>query len=109
MWTAVIRPSTWFFAFETPIASLMTFGLSLPWEEVGRQIFLCSILTNNFFPLVDTAEGIAGELISAGLVDIKDFIPVAQNLDRLIKDRAKMKNVVFPLVSFACLHLCFYC
>ncbi|XP_017490264.1 PREDICTED: serine/threonine-protein kinase OSR1-like [Rhagoletis zephyria] len=47
----------------------------------------------------DTAEGIAGELISAGLVDIKDFIPVAQNLDRLIKDRAKMKNVVFPLVS----------
>ncbi|KAI2799056.1 STE20/SPS1- proline-alanine-rich protein kinase [Blomia tropicalis] len=47
----------------------------------------------------DTADGIAGELISAGLVDIKDFLPVAENLQRLIADRVKTKNVVFPLIS----------
>lgn len=66
----------------------------------GRTIIggILKVLFKNFV-YSDTAEGIAGELISAGLVDIKDFIPVAQNLDCLIKDRAKMKNVVFPLVS----------
>ena len=52
------------------------------------------------FLLLDTADGIAGELISAGLVDAKDCQPVAQNLQRLIADRAKMKSVVFQLVSF---------
>ncbi|XP_075590328.1 oxidative stress responsive kinase frayed isoform X1 [Dermatophagoides farinae] len=47
----------------------------------------------------DTSNGIAQELVSAGLVDTKDFEPVAQNLQKLILDRAKMKNIVFPLNS----------
>ncbi|XP_075680458.1 oxidative stress responsive kinase frayed isoform X2 [Dermatophagoides pteronyssinus] len=47
----------------------------------------------------DTANGIAQELVSAGLVDGKDFEPVSQNLQKLIQDRAKMKNIVFPLNS----------
>lgn len=49
---------------------------------------------------LDTADGIANELITAGLVDAKDFTPMAQNLQRLIQERAKIKNVVFQLVCF---------
>ena len=65
--------------------------------------FTCSFLLLFFlfailFSLTDTSDGIASELISAGLVDMKDFLPVAQNLKKLIEDRGKMKNVVFPLV-----------
>ncbi|KAI7691332.1 Serine/threonine-protein kinase OSR1 [Sarcoptes scabiei] len=47
----------------------------------------------------DTADGIANELISAGLVDSKDFEPVAHNLQQLIQDRFSTKNVVFQLNS----------
>ena len=36
-----------------------------------------------FIWIKDTAEGIAQELITAGLVDSKDFIVVAANLEKL--------------------------
>lgn len=64
-------------------------------------------INSQFTFLADTADGIAGELISAGLVDVKDFVAVAQNLQRLIIERAKMKSVIFPLVC-ANFHLDLY-
>jgi serine/threonine-protein kinase OSR1/STK39 len=53
-----------------------------------------------FLSIPDTAEGIAQELISAGLVDSKDFVVVAANLQKLIIDRSTTKSVVFALVSY---------
>jgi hypothetical protein len=67
-------------------------------------IYFFRIITQSFVYLLiqfsDTAEGIAQELISAGLVDGKDFVVVAANLQKLIIDRLTTKSVVFALVSY---------
>ncbi|XP_054163962.1 serine/threonine-protein kinase OSR1-like isoform X2 [Oppia nitens] len=45
----------------------------------------------------DTPEGIAQELITAGLVDGKDFVVVAGNLQKLILEPMANKSIVFAL------------
>jgi len=47
----------------------------------------------------DTAEGIATELVDAGLVDALDTHPMAQHLDQLIAASATMKTITFQLSS----------
>ncbi|KAH8337425.1 hypothetical protein KR059_009596 [Drosophila kikkawai] len=47
----------------------------------------------------DTAEGIATELVDAGLVDALDTQPMAQHLDQLIAASATMKTITFQLSS----------
>ncbi|EDW24825.1 GL24350 [Drosophila persimilis] len=47
----------------------------------------------------DTAEGIATELVDAGLVDALDTQPMAQHLDHLIAQCATMKTITFQLSS----------
>ncbi|XP_052837282.1 serine/threonine-protein kinase OSR1 isoform X1 [Drosophila gunungcola] len=47
----------------------------------------------------DTAEGIATELVDAGLVDALDTQPMAQHLDKLIAASATMKTITFQLSS----------
>lgn len=47
----------------------------------------------------DTAEGIATELVGAGLVDHRDTVVMAANLQKLIDSRSKMKAVTFQLNS----------
>lgn len=47
----------------------------------------------------DSAEGIASELVGAGLVDGKDIIVIANNLQTLIESHGQLKLVTFPLVS----------
>lgn len=47
----------------------------------------------------DSAEGIASELVGAGLVDSKDITAIAQNLQKLIEQRHSLKVVTFQLVS----------
>lgn len=46
----------------------------------------------------DSAEGIATELVGAGLVDGKDITVITDNLQKLINLRDSMKVVTFPLV-----------
>lgn len=47
----------------------------------------------------DSAEGIASELVGAGLVDGRDIVVIAANLRKLIDSNGEMKTVTFPLVS----------
>lgn len=47
----------------------------------------------------DTAEGIATELVDAGLVDALDTQPMATHLDQLIAASATMKTITFQLSS----------
>lgn len=48
---------------------------------------------------VDSAEGIAAELVGAGLVDGKDIVVIAANLQKLIDSAGQIRTVTFPLVS----------
>ena len=62
-----------------------------------------------FKTFTDTEEGIAQELVQAGLVDPQDVIVVASNLKKLIdiinEPNISMKNVIFALVScLSCLN-----
>lgn len=50
----------------------------------------------------DSAEGIASELVGAGLVDGKDITAITQNLQKLIALRHTLRVVTFPLVSILC-------
>lgn len=47
----------------------------------------------------DSSDGIANELVGAGLVDNKDSSVITQNLQKLIESRETLKVVTFPLVS----------
>lgn len=47
----------------------------------------------------DSAEGIASELVEAGLVDARDTEVMATNLQKLIDNRKQNKTVTFLLVS----------
>lgn len=47
----------------------------------------------------DSAEGIAAELVDAGLVDSRDTAVMATNLQKLIDNRKQNKTVTFLLVS----------
>ena len=53
----------------------------------------------------DSAEGIAAELVGAGLVDGRDIVVIAANLQKLIDTQSQCKTVTFPLVrSFIFIH-----
>ncbi|GLH06854.1 Serine/threonine-protein kinase hippo [Gryllus bimaculatus] len=47
----------------------------------------------------DSAEGIAAELVGAGLVDGRDMVVIAANLQKLIDSRGDIRTVTFPLNS----------
>ncbi|XP_060830048.1 serine/threonine-protein kinase OSR1-like isoform X2 [Bombus pascuorum] len=48
---------------------------------------------------VDSAEGIAAELVGAGLVDGKDIVVIAANLQKLIDSAGQLRTVTFSLNS----------
>ncbi|XP_054270618.1 serine/threonine-protein kinase OSR1 isoform X8 [Macrosteles quadrilineatus] len=47
----------------------------------------------------DSAEGIATELVGAGLVDGRDMVVIAANLQKLIDSNGQQRQVTFPLNS----------
>lgn len=53
----------------------------------------------------DSSEGIASELVGAGLVDGRDIVVIAANLQKLIDSHGELKTVTFPLVSVIQWHI----
>lgn len=53
----------------------------------------------DFTPGKDTPEGVAQELVSAGLISGQDLVVVAANLKKVIDDPPSSKSMMFPLKS----------
>ena len=63
------------------------------WETGGVCFY------QSFFPIQDSADGIANELLTAGLIVGDDLVAMAANLDKLISTPPSSKQLCFRISS----------
>lgn len=79
-----------------PVIDLVTVNLVLRMRNLNREL---NDIRFEFVVGQDSSEGIATELVGAGLVDSRDIVVMAANLQKLIDNRSSMKYVTFQLNS----------
>jgi len=81
---------------ESLPANQRTLNLVLRMRNTKREL---NDIRFEFQPTKDSAEGIANELLGAGLIVGDDLVAMAANLDKLIQNPPPNKNITFKITA----------